>query len=137
MGESDDARYVGQRIDVLREAISTSSTATREAISASGASVHARLDGLSLAIEASMERAVQHVWESAWTQIEPLIPKQRRAWQQHPYDWMAMVAFLWVLVVATGAIMTLGFLPDRLLDDLQRAVSSYMSAVSVAEATGP
>jgi hypothetical protein len=107
--------YLGQRMDELREVISSSSGV-----------IHRRLDDLPDDIQTAMGTAV----EAVMIEIRPLIPDPPKMWERPPWNWMIMSTYVFVLVMAGGASITYGILPERLLDQLGNVVSAYFSSIS-------
>ena len=117
--QTPEVVYLGQRLDELRQTISTSS-----------ASLHQRLDALPEDIERGMQTAV----ETVMVKVEPLIPRPPKLWERPPYNWMVMAAFMWCMLVGTGVVMTVGLLPERLLEQIGTVVSAYFSSVGTESA---
>jgi len=117
VSEDAEARlvvYLGERIDGLRETMGESIT-----------QVHVRLNAMPGDIERAIARAVA-----------PLIPEPLRWWQQHPWDKMLIVAVAWVFMMATGAAVTAGMMPEGLMKRLLTVAGSYAEAESGSESAG-
>ena len=128
MSEDAETRlvvYLGERIDGLRETISANDTALSDKISESMEQLHVRLNDLPEQIETAVSRA-----------IAPLVPLPLRWWQQHPFDKMVMISFAWLFMMATGAAITAGMMPEGLMKRLLTVAGSYVEAESGSESAG-
>lgn len=102
--------YLGERIDALGEKISDST-----------GNINRRLDELP-----------DHIGEVMKRFVAPLIPRPPKVWERPPWSWMVMGAYVWFVIVSTGAVMTWGLLPPELLNSLSGAVNAYFSAAPSA-----
>ena len=117
MNEDAEAQlvvYLGEKIDGLRETVSESVT-----------QVHVRLNALPGDIEQAVARAVA-----------PLVPEPLAWWQKHPFDKMLVVGVAWLFMMATGAAITAGMMPEGLMKRLLTVAGSYVEAESGSESAG-
>jgi len=110
VGVSEDERgprdiYLGSRIDDLREAIS-----------ASGRTIHERIDRMPDDIKAAVSSA-----------ISPLIPEPTSWYQRHPWDKIVVLLVAWTVMILTGAAVAAGAMPDGLLQRLLTVAGSYVA----------
>ena len=125
MSEDAETRlvvYLGERIDGLRETISANDTALSDKISESMEQLHVRLNDLPEQIETAVSRA-----------IAPLVPLPLRWWQQNPFDKILVVGIAWLFIMmATGAAIAAGMMPEGLMKQLLTVAGSYVEAESEA-----
>lgn len=114
--------YLGQRIDhaasrvdALRDQMAKTGQDLRESQAAIGNQLHERHNALPALVAKEVAEAVADCMAT----LKPLLPERPRPWEKHPYDWMLLFAFVWVLFIATGAAAFVGLVPDSILGTLE------------------